>query len=161
MEHLMAWDMPESEKTIDRLTGEFISILSAGTFTTARTLVTIVYYAVAHPEVGEKLTESVREVMKDYPEKMPKWSDLEKIPYLAAVVREGLRYVPLSLVVWWATLMRLVQGEPGNTEESGEVLAGCGAAVRGLGYPEECESPSSMHGMYRLGSYTMARCRRA
>ncbi|KAK0639802.1 cytochrome P450 family protein [Cercophora newfieldiana] len=105
MEHLMAWDMPESEKTIDRLTGEFISILSAGTFTTARTLVTIVYYAVAQPEVGEKLTESVREIMKDYPEVMPRWSDLEKIPYLAVVVREGLRVSP-------GTLRRVVRCSP-------------------------------------------------
>ncbi|KAK3339734.1 putative cytochrome P450 [Lasiosphaeria hispida] len=105
IEHLLASNIPASEKTTDRLVGEFISILSAGTMTTARTLVTITYYACAYPEVGEKLREAVTEIMANYPDSVPRWSDLEKIPYLAACVKEGLRLSP-------GTLRRVVRCSP-------------------------------------------------
>ena len=91
VQHLLTSDMPESEKGTKRLTGEFIAILAGGTMTTARSLSTITYFALANPHIEARLRESLAEVMAGYPDKMPKWSDLEKIPYLAACVKEGLR----------------------------------------------------------------------
>jgi cytochrome P450 len=91
IEQLLSSEMPESEKSTTRLTGEFISIISAGTFTTARTLVTAVYYIVADPQIEAKLREAFADPMAEYPGKTPRWFDLEKIPYLAACVKEGLR----------------------------------------------------------------------
>jgi cytochrome P450 len=83
--------MPESDKATKRLTGEFIAILSGGTMTTARALSTITYFVIADPKVEAQLRECLAELMNGYPEKVPKWAELEKIPYLHACVREGLR----------------------------------------------------------------------
>ena len=95
IEHLLTSDMlPESEKATSRLTGEFIAILSGGTMTTARTLSTITYFVLADSTIQEKLREALAGPMSGYPEKMPRWADLERIPYVAACVKEGLRYEP-------------------------------------------------------------------
>lgn len=105
------------------MTGEFIGVLSAGTFTTARTLVTLIYYILADPEVEARLREAVREPMRGYPEQVPRWLDLEKIPFLAAVIKEGLRISPGTLrrVVRCAPDVELVYGKykiPKNTPTS-------------------------------------------
>lgn len=83
--------MPESEKATGRLLGEFIAILSGGTMTTARTLATITYFVLANPHIEARLRESLAQPMAAYPEKVPRWAELERIPYLAACVKEGLR----------------------------------------------------------------------
>jgi len=59
--------------------------------TTARALATTTYFVLADPEIKRKLSESLSEIMAGYPDSVPKWSDLEKIPYLAACIKEGLR----------------------------------------------------------------------
>ncbi|KAF4978236.1 hypothetical protein FZEAL_5341 [Fusarium zealandicum] len=91
IEHLLDSDMPESEKETSRLTGEFIAILSGGTMTTARALSTVTYFVLADPNIERQLRESLEESMRGYPDKIPRWADLEKIPYLHACVKEGLR----------------------------------------------------------------------
>jgi cytochrome P450 len=83
--------MPESEKATKRLTGEFIAILAGGTMTTARALSTITYFTLADPKIEARLRESLAEAMAGYPDKIPRWAELEKIPYLMACVKEGLR----------------------------------------------------------------------
>jgi cytochrome P450 len=88
IEHLLDSDMPESEKATKRLTGEFIAILSGGTMTTARTLSTITYFVLANSHIQARLREALTEAMAGYPDKLPKWAELEKIPYLAACVKE-------------------------------------------------------------------------
>ncbi|KAL8710178.1 MAG: hypothetical protein Q9220_005261 [cf. Caloplaca sp. 1 TL-2023] len=84
-------DLPEPEKDSARLKREAFALLAAGTITTSGTLTIIVYYALANPEIGKRLTEDVREATAGYPEKMPRWADLEKIPYLMGCIKEGLR----------------------------------------------------------------------
>lgn len=91
IQHLLQSDMPESDKGTERLTGEFIAILSGGTMTTARALGTITYFVLEDAKIRTRLSECLAEVMEGYPEKLPKWADLEKIPYLQACVKEGLR----------------------------------------------------------------------
>ena len=91
VEHLLASDLPPEEKSTARLTGEFINIVSGGTMTTARALSTITYFVLADPSIEERLRSCLATVMSEYPLKMPKWIELENIPYLQACVREGLR----------------------------------------------------------------------
>ncbi|ORY65757.1 putative cytochrome P450 [Pseudomassariella vexata] len=77
----------ESQKTTVRLSGEGFSITVAGTETTAWVLTVITFYVLSQPEIQARLTEELKGVN---PSDL-KWTSLEKIPYLTAVVLEGLR----------------------------------------------------------------------
>ncbi|KAF2228480.1 putative cytochrome P450 [Viridothelium virens] len=85
-------DMPESELSDERLANEAQVILSAGSTSTARTLSHITYHVLANPHIQSRLQKDVKEVMVGWPEKVPSWVDLEGVPYLQAVLREGLRH---------------------------------------------------------------------
>ena len=84
-------DMPESEKSVDRLSKEAMVLLGAGSTTTARTLDYICYYVLADSDIRAKLQDDLREIMEDYPRTVPSWSQLEKRLYLQAIIKEGLR----------------------------------------------------------------------
>jgi cytochrome P450 len=99
-QHLLASDMPESEKTTQRLAGEFIAILAGGTMTTARALATITYFVLADPQIENQLRETLAEPMAGYPDNVPRWAELEKIPYLAACVKEGLRWEDPTILTY-------------------------------------------------------------
>ncbi|RYO99103.1 hypothetical protein DL764_006905 [Monosporascus ibericus] len=89
-ETLLSSDLPLQEKTLDRLTDEAASILGAGTETTAWALAVLTYHLLAKPEVLARLTQELREAVED-PQRLPSWMALEKLPYLGAVIYEGLR----------------------------------------------------------------------
>lgn len=96
--HLVNSDLPASELTRERLSKESQVLLGAGTVSTARTLDFISYYIMANPAIRERLTEELKSVMEGYPEKKPTWAQLEKLPYLQALIKEGLRYgLPQSI----------------------------------------------------------------
>lgn len=95
-QHLAHSDLPESDLTKERLSIEAQVILGAGTVTSARTLDFISYYIVTNDHIRERLVEELRDVMAGYPEKPPAWAQLEKLPYLQAVIKEGLRYITPS-----------------------------------------------------------------
>lgn len=84
-------DMPESELSVERLSREAQVLLGAGTSSTARTLDFIVYYILANPDIRSTLQNELKVVMKGYPQKIPSWSELEKLEYLQALIKEGLR----------------------------------------------------------------------
>ena len=86
-------DMPESELSVERLTKEAQVLLGAGTASTARTLDFISYYILANPHIRSRLGEELEDVMADYPREVPSWAQLEKLPYLQAIINEGLRYL--------------------------------------------------------------------
>lgn len=83
--------MPESELSDDRLAKEAQVLLAAGTVSTARTLGFISYYILANPHIHSRLEEELRDIMASYPEHMPSWVELEKVQYLQALIKEGLR----------------------------------------------------------------------
>ncbi|KAL6788177.1 cytochrome P450 [Trichoderma sp. SZMC 28012] len=83
-------NLPDEEKTIARFAGETMSLFGAGTETTSWTLAVITYYLLTQPEILKKLTEELRTVVDD-PKSLPPWSTLEQLPYLNAVMTEGLR----------------------------------------------------------------------
>ena len=89
--HLVNSNLPESELTTSRLSREAQVLLGAGTVSTARTLDFITYYILARPEIEKRLREELKDVMADYPTKMPTWSQLEELRYLQALIKEGLR----------------------------------------------------------------------
>ena len=89
--HIFNSDMAESELSIDRLAKEAQVMLGAGTASTARTLDFILYYILANNQIRSTLREELRDTMASYPEKKPSWADLEKLPYLQGIIKEGLR----------------------------------------------------------------------
>ena len=91
--HILNSDMAESDKSVERLSKEAQVPLGAGSASTARTLDFICYYVLANHDIRSSLQEDLRDIMADYPSKVPSWSQLEKIPYLQAVIKEGLRQV--------------------------------------------------------------------
>ena len=68
-----------------------MAILGAGTTTTAGALGLISYYVLANPHIKERLQKELHSVTASYPEKPPTWAQLEKVAYLQAVIKEGLR----------------------------------------------------------------------
>ncbi|KAK2608165.1 hypothetical protein N8I77_006793 [Diaporthe amygdali] len=83
-------DVPPFEKSVSRLTEEAFTLSGAGTMTTANALNAIVYYILSRPECLTSLREELRKAYPD-PSTIHSSADLERLPYLTAVVMEGLR----------------------------------------------------------------------
>ncbi|KAM3475568.1 hypothetical protein MY5147_003668 [Beauveria neobassiana] len=89
--HLLNSNLPPSELSEERLSREAQVLIGAGTMTTAGTLAFLCYYILADPVIKERLTTDLTDVMKGYPDKKPTWAELEKVEYLQALIKEGLR----------------------------------------------------------------------
>lgn len=89
--HIFDSDMPESELSVSRLCKEAHVLLGAGATTVSRTLDLISFYTLANENVRSTLRIELEDVMKTYPEKVPSWAELEKLSYLQALIKEGLR----------------------------------------------------------------------
>lgn len=83
------------------------------------TLTLIVYFVLADPSVEKRLREDLKEATAKYPAEVPRWADLEKIPYLAGCIKEGLRYMSsdsilldLGADVVPSSLARLIRRSP-------------------------------------------------
>ncbi|KAF9894659.1 hypothetical protein FE257_006547 [Aspergillus nanangensis] len=84
-------DMPESERETERLSKEAMILFGGGTTTTARTLSIMCYYIIANPHMRARLGEELKGPMANYPHQLPTWQELERLPYLQGMVKEGLR----------------------------------------------------------------------
>ncbi|KAF2275384.1 cytochrome P450 monooxygenase [Westerdykella ornata] len=84
--------LPPEEKTIDRLADDAQMMVMAGTLTTAATLELITFWLLSQPETLRKLKEELLNVMPSADDvgKIP-LPTLEGLPYLTAVIKEGLR----------------------------------------------------------------------
>ncbi|KAL4947493.1 cytochrome P450 [Aspergillus filifer] len=71
-------ELPPSEKDSGRLKRE-------------ATLSLITYFILADPEVEKRLREELKGTACGFPEVVPRWADLEKLPYLQGCIKEGLR----------------------------------------------------------------------
>ncbi|EFW15797.1 conserved hypothetical protein [Coccidioides posadasii str. Silveira] len=87
---LLTGSLPPQEKTFTRLKQEGQLIVGAGTETVGWSLSVITFYILAHPAVLEKLRKELEEAIPD-PSILPSVTTLENLPYLSAVVAEGLR----------------------------------------------------------------------
>ena len=90
----------------------------AGAETIGGTLMVGTYYLLKQPETYKKLKKELHEVWPALDQNPPQLRDLEKLPYLNAVIRESLRM--MSGVV--SGLLRVVPAEGANI---------CGTVVPG------------------------------
>lgn len=91
--HVAKSDMPASEKSEERLAKEAQLILGGGTVTSARVISCATFYILTRPDIMRRLNEELRKPMAEWPSHVPTWGELEKLPFLQAVVKEALRYV--------------------------------------------------------------------
>ncbi|KAF2105872.1 cytochrome P450 family protein [Lophiotrema nucula] len=91
LRHLVNSDLPESELSVPRLVNEAQVLLGAGTVGTARVLDLTCYYILANPDIRAKMGKELAEVMDNYPKTKPSWTQLERLPFFQAVIKEGLR----------------------------------------------------------------------
>jgi cytochrome P450 len=82
--------MPEKEKSPDRLWQDGQVVVIAGTLTTAAALSEITYHLLQQPSDLETLKSELTRVISDSAA-LPEFSKLEQLPYLTAIVKEGLR----------------------------------------------------------------------
>ncbi|KAK8090180.1 Cyrochrome P450 monooxygenase [Apiospora hydei] len=84
--------LPEREKGTSRLAKEAFAVLSAGTETTSWALAVITYHLLEKPHLLEKLRRELLEAGAGKESRqLPAWTELEKLPFLGAVIQEGLR----------------------------------------------------------------------
>ncbi|KAL2408013.1 Cytochrome P450 monooxygenase [Exophiala dermatitidis] len=84
-------DLPSSEKSLERLCDEAEIVLGAGSETTAATLSRIWFYLLQSPSILARLRAELRTIIPSPDSPIPKLSVIERLPYLSAVISEGLR----------------------------------------------------------------------
>lgn len=84
-------NLSPADKTEERLVREAKLIFLGGTISTGRTLSFVSYYILSRPDIKARLENELRDVMAAWPEAVPTWTELEKLPYLQAVIKEALR----------------------------------------------------------------------
>ena len=99
-------DLPLSEKSLPRLVMEAQTLIGAGTLTTTHMLSMTAYHILANPPILRKLLEELEEAIPDIATPCP-LQTLEQLPYLSAVISEGLR-------VSYGSVHRLQRVHPDN-----------------------------------------------
>tara|TARA_R110002003_G_scaffold9_7_gene409 strand:+ start:6617 stop:7636 length:1020 start_codon:yes stop_codon:yes gene_type:complete len=87
---LLKSDLEVLEKEPQRLADEAAAVVGAGTETTSWALSVMTYHLLTKPELLAKLKKELESVVED-PSQLPAWPILEALPYLGAVIQEGLR----------------------------------------------------------------------
>ncbi|KAL9074394.1 MAG: hypothetical protein Q9157_004421 [Trypethelium eluteriae] len=94
LHELVNSDLPESEKSVRRLFDEGFVLVIAGAETSSRILMTLLYYVIINPKIHARLRTELEEAIPD-PMVLGEWNHLESLPYLKAVIKEGLRIAAL------------------------------------------------------------------
>ncbi|KAF2447649.1 benzoate 4-monooxygenase cytochrome P450 [Karstenula rhodostoma CBS 690.94] len=89
-EALLSDSLPPEEKTLQRMTDEGFVIIAAGLETTARYLTNITTHLILRPDCLARLRAELKMAMPTLGD-CPPSIVLENLPYLSAVVHEGLR----------------------------------------------------------------------
>ncbi|KKY18373.1 putative cytochrome p450 family protein [Phaeomoniella chlamydospora] len=89
-EMLNAPDLPPGEKSIDRLEEEAQVIIGAAILTTSWSAAVASFHITNNPEVYHKLHTELVSAIPD-PFQAIRWSQVENLPYLSAVIKEGIR----------------------------------------------------------------------
>ncbi|KAK7954797.1 hypothetical protein PG988_015491 [Apiospora saccharicola] len=89
--HIVTSEMPPSEQSVERLSQEAVLLFGAGTATTARAIAFTCFYVLRDPAMAQRLADELAPAMAEYPAKPPRWVELEKLVYLQALIKEGLR----------------------------------------------------------------------
>lgn len=83
-------DLPLSEKSLPRLVWEAQSLVGAGTLTSTHMMAITTYHVLANPSVLKNLITELEDAIPDPATPCP-LQHLEQLPYLGAVINEGLR----------------------------------------------------------------------
>ncbi len=86
--------IPDSDKTVDRITQEARTLVGAGTETTGISLETITFHVLSNPDVLRRLKEELSNTAdgsKGSGSRLTTYSVVQRLPYLTAVINEGLR----------------------------------------------------------------------
>jgi cytochrome P450 len=81
---------PMSQHGFNNLIGELVE---GGADTTAAQLLTLVLAFAKHPEVQAKARNEIDPICGT--ERAPLWSDFKSMPYINAIVKEGMRWRPV------------------------------------------------------------------
>lgn len=112
---LLNSDLPDSEKAASRLRQEARLLFLAGTDTTgkiivpsdptfyvdkllqspATTLASIIYRLLSNPSILDRLKDELVNAMPN-PDALPTGAQVEHLPYLTAIIQEGLRIQPIA-----------------------------------------------------------------
>lgn len=89
---LLSSELPQNEKSYERLWQEGSALIGAGVETTSNTLCVALYH-LHLPENKDKLATLKAELEKVMPDinQLAQWAKLETLPYLSAVIKEALR----------------------------------------------------------------------
>ena len=82
-------DIRPQEKETDHLQDEAFTIVAGGTITTAHILAATTFHVINNPSILEKLQAELANAMTV--NTAIKWQQLEQLPYLTAIITEGLR----------------------------------------------------------------------
>lgn len=88
-------NLPSAELSLDRLKHEALSITGGGVDTIKNALVTASYGIISNPSIYKRLHEELVEAMPDINGNPPTVPELERLPYLNAIVQE-CRITPQS-----------------------------------------------------------------
>ena len=85
--------IPESDKTVDRITQEARTLVGAGSETTGAALEFITFHVLSNPEIYHKLKKELAGVVAKAKsdDALTKYENVQRLPYLTAVIHEGLR----------------------------------------------------------------------
>ncbi|TVY37544.1 Cyrochrome P450 monooxygenase [Lachnellula subtilissima] len=108
---LLESDLPPQDKTVERLRQEGQLLLGAGSDTVANTLSITTFHLVDNPEKMSKLVRELEKAMPD-PNEPARLTIVEQVPYLSAVIQEGLRLFPDSLRLSYGVSARLQRIAP-------------------------------------------------
>ncbi|KAH7011077.1 cytochrome P450 [Ilyonectria destructans] len=92
-EGILSSKLPDEEKSTLRLAQEAQLVVFAGEGTTAYTLQAAIFQLLSHPSMYEKVRAEVIEALPDADE-VPSFTQVEKLPYLSAVIQETVRVHP-------------------------------------------------------------------
>ncbi|KAK5081460.1 hypothetical protein LTR70_010535 [Exophiala xenobiotica] len=82
-------DLPDSDKTAERIFQEALTLVGAGSETTGSALEHIFYHVLANPAIKARLFADLSEAAQQGD--LTSYETLKRIPYLDAVIKEGLR----------------------------------------------------------------------
>ncbi|KAH7066485.1 cytochrome P450 [Paraphoma chrysanthemicola] len=89
-DEMLASKLPGDELSFDRLSQEAMAVTTAGVETVKATITFAIFHSLDDPAIGARLKAELTKAIPD-PTIIPPWLELEKLPYLTAVINESLR----------------------------------------------------------------------
>ncbi|KAI1352257.1 trichodiene oxygenase [Xylaria sp. FL0043] len=94
VDEILESDLPVSDKSFERCFDEVITVSGAAFETTAQSIRVILYHVYREENILNHLRDELAAATAKRPSKSLELADLERLPYLTAVLTEGLRLAP-------------------------------------------------------------------